>query len=276
MPTIPVDDFEWESLWDSTVALWMLPSDPAFRKELTDEIQGQVLFGLVDRFGAEHFKLDNEAVRLLHNAMPIKPSDAKDFQIPVLPAFIAGDILLTTLRLAVHMPDRASIENAIKIVAIREKKAKRPSSRASLMKVWKANKSVSHLSAAIVFSLPSLRALARALKAVAKMQKISVPGKPSPVSKPLMRRWIRQFKRQAHHLERAAHKHVPKFFANAERLRQLGETHYSATRRKVGISLLDPAEVWTVPPEFKLPRVRINFPRLSKEERAVLERAQAV
>jgi len=272
MPVIPVDDFEWESLWASTAALWMVPSDPDFRKELTDEIQGQMLFGLVDRFGAEHFKLDNEAVRLLHNATPISPSDAKDLKAPVLPAFVAGDILLTTLRLAIHMPDKASLENAIKIVAVREKNAKRPASRASLMKVWKSNKCVSHLAAAMAFSLPSLRALARALQTVAKMQKVVVPEKPNLVSRPLMRRWVRQFKRQAQHLQRTAHRHVPKLFANAERLRQLGEKHFSATRKKVGVSLLDPAEGWTVPHQFKLPRVRINFPRLTKEERAVLEK----
>jgi len=272
MPEIPVDSTDWQNLWDATVALWFDPTHPEIRRVLADEIQGQVLYGLIDRFGAEHFKLDNEAVRLLHQATLIDPSNETPPQLPVLDAFIAGDILLTTLRLAIHMPEKASIENALRIVAAREKKAGRPSSRASLMKIWAKNKSVSHLAAANALSIPMLRALARAVQSISKMQQIKIPDKPNAVSKTLMRRWARGLEKQARHVERAVNKRLPKLFANAERLRQLGQKHFSATQKKSGKSLLEPNETWTVPKKFNLPRVRINFSRLTKDERALLEK----
>jgi hypothetical protein len=262
MPVIPVEGSDWDALIAAAWPLFFAPNNATDRRELSDAVEGSILLGMVELLGPEHFKLDLEALTLLRKGTP--RSEMRPFKPAELftPAFIAGDLLLTTLRLAIHQSDLASLENAIKIVGLREKQAGRPASRASLLQIWGEHRPVSHLCAAFPFAVPAFKAMARALITIEKLKQVVIetPGK---ADKKTVHRWIRVMKQRAQIAQRSSNRNFPKVFAMAERLRGLGQKHYSRSQKK---PLLDEAEMWTVPSGFQLPHVRLRLPPITAIE----------
>jgi len=267
MPVIPLENTTWDDLFTAMTFLWLEPSTTSFHKPALEAAEGKILLALMQRFGTHHFKVDDHAIDLIAKGAEIGDVKHADQQLEA-GAFIAADLLLTTLRLSIYAPEKASLENSIKIVSAREKASGRACSRASLLKTWRRFKCVSHLAAAVPLSLPTFRAMQRAVKTIVQIKKISVPQERAKITRQHVRRYAKELDKRLSMAQRTMRRQVPQFFAKAERLRFLGERHRSFSQKEK--SLLNQDEMWTVPPGLPLPHVRLNLPRLSLAERSLL------
>jgi hypothetical protein len=272
VPVIPAKPGDWIDLYSLTSRLGLYPGEGGDESQIEKDIAGNILNRQIDLSKPGSVRLSVQSAKTLYGASP-KPNLFKEIAPRAEKSKNAGAILLNTLRLAVYWEEKASVENAIKLLAADLEIRKRPNSRSTLMAQWKEYKNVSHFTAAML--LAEANTLATGVNVAATLHShlavesaAPVPAKPRKLSNFFARiKWIGRIYRS---IARFFSANLPEYFSIAEELRKLGEQHKSHGQAAQGLSTLDPEHTWKVPDGFILPPAKVQFPKLTNAEIDIL------
>lgn len=269
MPVIRAKPGKWARVFEQLFYLWINPKNARVPRHFRDDIAGHSLIALRRKFGDEKVKFTKKDVESIYRADPAGIRLPESSQM-MAQGLTAGAILYCVFRLAIHDESRASVENAIRLVSIYQARNGQPQSRAALMAAWAKYKPLSHFFATF-FVDPKIAKSIRLLLGidVSKRAMAQVTDK-IPFNAKNMGAMIRDPKKFVANIEKLASEILPRYFAIAERLRELGEKHYAPGQRIRKRPLLDSKIMWKLPRGFKFPPVKIAFKRLSKPERTAL------
>jgi len=274
MPIIPVTSSDWNDMALVVARLFLNPSDLEATSAIDREMRAKAIGVVVEMFGSENIPLTTDEVLSLRDAHPDTPPVISANLTNLRDAFIAGQILVKALRLAKHLPARASVANAIKIVSYGFRKGPHRLGRSAMLSIWGRFKRVSHLSGAFFASGKTLRPMTTLIQILNNLPETEVvrpERKYTPKEKKALASFYEVFIFKP--FEDALIQSYPHLFAAAEALRAHGENHYAHGQKIRGLPLLDPAIMWAVPNTFKLPKAVIDYgpPITDLEKRIILK-----
>lgn len=269
MPDLPVKPGDWVGLLTAISRLGMAPESNATESQIEVDLAGHILNRQIEQSNRDTIKLPAPALQTLYQARP-KVNLIKEMMGPAEQSKNAGMILLHLLRLAVHWEEKASLENATKLLAADVKARGRPSSRATLKEHWRRYKNMSHFTAAMLLREMHATQLGVWPPKFPSEHSESEDAAPKRTRKaPLLAR-LRLLYRGFRGLVGFLNKELPYLFSEAEELRKYGERHRAHGQAAQEKTTLDPAETWKVPAGFQLVPVKIDFPKLSPAEVDIL------
>ena len=270
MPIIRVKAEHWGQLFGELFKLWLDPESKKKWQITARDLEGHARYAIHKEF-PDKSKLSAKDVDLIHSTNPKGTRLPGNYQTNIGEGFIAGAILLTVLRLAQYDPAQASVEKALRIVAMHLKKQGAGSSRAHLMNAWGRYKDLSPYFAVAAYDIKifkqmgSLIGLALSKKAIAESKDDVLPFNAKTI-----RPGLKNPKKLVAGYEKIEADVLPRYFAMAERFRELGELHFAPGQRVRKKPLLDNKTLWRIPRGFKFPHVKITFKRLNKAERTAI------
>lgn len=274
MPVIPVASDDWSELAFAVARLCIDPKSFETSAALKDELEGNSIAAVVKVFGVQNVELEQRDFELVHKADPRVLPTVANYQTDIRDAYIAGLVLKTAIRLAYHVPKKASVAQAMKIVSHGLAKGPHPLGKSSMNALWGRFKPVSHLTGAFWFAPKNLLPAARVIDDANEVRR-SHPIETVSVKlgKREKRKIVEVVEPALAEISEIFAKSLARHYAVAEKMRQYAENFYAPGQKVRGLSLLDPLTMWTVPPQFKLPRVKLDFgPPLTALELSILSK----
>jgi hypothetical protein len=269
MPTLRARPNNWFDAYEAMFCLWLNPRKPLFPKKMLADLEAHFLVAAQNTIGMEKVAIGPKEITKLYKANP-DGVRLPDTMADMFDGIVAGMILYCVLRLAVHDQKRASVENAVKLVAFHQRKAGHPSSRASLMRAWGKCKNLSPYFAAVVYDPKAFKAIYSQMGLIIGTRALDQKQGLLRLKAQQLTKWMRDLQKLRADMKIVANEKIPAFFAIAERLRGLGEIHYAPGQKVRKKPLLDSKETWKLPRTFKTPNANIKLKRLTKAERAAL------
>jgi len=274
MPDIPARPGDWDDLQLKMLRLWLCPGSLDGTASLEREFEGHMLYRLMAVFGDDWPALSHDDGKLLFETDPHQIKALKDWKKKADHGAVAGELLLTVLRIAHADSLPASVEKAWPLVSEKLKAFSHPHSRPTIMANWSKYKSVSHFHAATRAQPARLWAMRRKLLELSnwskRIGKISKQLKPN---KKALRQLLRKGERLGVELERTFNEQVPALMAVAERIRELGQSYFAPSQKAISKPTLDPQKMWTISrKDFDLPAIKLKLAPLTKAERAILRK----
>jgi len=277
MRVIPAKANDWGELATLTARLCIDPNSLETTSALDDELYGHVIGNVVNAIGIANAPLDQREFDLVRRSSPSGIAMVNDNTTKIRDAFLAGRVLVKAMRIAHHLPKKASVAQAMKIVVYELSKGPDRLGIKSVKPAWARYKSVSHLTGAIVIAAKDLIPF---VTAFCEIQEVAKRGFKTPTQKfteQERKESLEAFNEIADPLLELGATAMARYFAHAERLRGYGEAFFAPGRSahkgrsKHNLPLLDPAVMWTVPKTFSLPEVEVDFgPPLTDLELSIL------
>ena len=270
MPVVRAKAGAWGSLFGALFPLWIDPERKKKWQLTAGDIEGHAIYAVKKKF-PDKVALTEKDLKKIHGTSPTGTRLPGNFQSNIGQGMIAGAILFSVLRIANFQERDASIEKALRIVSHWCKEQGLASGRASLLHAWGRYRDLSPYFAAIFleprvfFIIPQMIGLSVSKRAVA-----SSPDNELPLTAKTMEPMLNDLPRFVEGMQKLATEVIPRYFAVANRLRELGELHCAPGQRVRERPLLDKKTTWKIPRGFKLPHVKITFKRLTKAERIAL------
>lgn len=148
MPVIPIKSNDWSELAFAVSRLCIDPKSFERSASLHDELEGNVVAGIVKHFGLDNVQPRRREFDLVHRAVPNQLPTVEANRTEIRDAYIAGQILKTALRLAHYEPKVGSIGKAQLIVMRGLKPGPHPLKISAIKTLWRRYRSVSHFPAA--------------------------------------------------------------------------------------------------------------------------------
>jgi len=266
MPAIPATPGDFISLFNGVFRLYQNPSSWEATEQLQKEFTGYAAISFQRHFGGSEVKLTQDDLELIALGKPDRVPLAVKLKELIYGTATAGHVLVYTLRLAKHMPRLASAATAMRILEWRyTAEAQRwAASPSSIKTAWRKYRPIAHFIGAASLIPDEYAELSRVFSADFDVSNGNLPY--LPASPDIAAKVIGDAANIGPRLERAREVLLPLYFAHAEALRRAGEEHFATGQEDHGHSLLDPLTSWSVPGEFKLPRIQLSLPPLSDEE----------